>query len=56
MNAVDLFITIIITGALLLLVFFVIWSLCVISSINDDISDKIWEEHCKKQEKNEKED
>lgn len=56
MNTADLFVAIIVGGALIFLAFFVIWSLCVISSINDEISDKIWEEYCEKQKKEKKED
>lgn len=51
MNAVDVFCWIVIGGAISLVLGFFVWSLCVIAGQSDKISDEIWNEYCRKAEK-----
>ena len=47
MNAVDVFMWIVIVGAILLVLGFFIWSLFSIASLSDEISEEQYKEFCR---------
>lgn len=50
MNAVDLFMWIVIGGAILVVAILFLWSLCAIAKLSDESSEEYWRKHFESEE------